>query len=86
MREHPDSINDRETIEELLTITRNEKGRIEAPEGGHDDEMMGLAIAHQVRDQVVFDQELIVVNQEHKFSSERVRQEQRDYGEQITVI
>ena len=86
VREHPDSINDRETIEELLTITRNEKGRIEAPEGGHDDEMMGLAIAHQVRDQVVFDQEPIVVNQEHKFSSERVRQEQRDYGEQITVI
>ena len=86
VREHPDSINDRETIEELLTITRNEKGRIEAPEGGHDDEMMGLAIAHEVRDQVVFAIEPVIINKEHQFSSERVRQEQRDYGEQITVI
>ncbi len=86
VREHPDSINDRETIEELLTITRNEKGRIEAPEGGHDDEMMGLAIAHQVRDQVVFDQEPIVVNRRYQFSSERGQQERRDYGEQIIVI
>ena len=39
--------------QELLTIVRNEKGRIEAPEGGHDDQMMGLAIAHHIRDQVV---------------------------------
>lgn len=85
-REHPECINDRETIEELLTITRNEKGRIEAPEGGHDDEMMGLAIAHEVRDQVVFDQEPIVADQQYRFSSEHVRQERRDYGEQIIVI
>ena len=50
VREHCNLINDRETLEELLTIIRNEKGRIEAPEGGHDDLMMGLAIAHQIRE------------------------------------
>lgn len=40
VREETNSINDKDTLEELLTITRNEKGRIEAPEGGHDDQMM----------------------------------------------
>ena len=54
VREHCDTINDKDTLEELLTIVRNEKGRIEAPAGGHDDQMMGLAIAHHIRDQVVF--------------------------------
>ena len=53
--EHCDLINDRDTLTELLTIVKNEKGRIEAPEGGHDDQMMGLAIAHEIRHQVVFD-------------------------------
>ena len=41
VREHTELINDKDTLEELLTIIRNEKGRIEAPEGGHDDQMMG---------------------------------------------
>ena len=54
VREETDTINDKDTIEELLTIIHNEQGRIEAPEGGHDDQMMGLAIAHEARSQVVF--------------------------------
>ena len=33
VREHVDKINDEDTLQELLTIIRNEKGRIEAPEG-----------------------------------------------------
>ena len=86
VREHPDSINDRETIEELLTITRNEKGRIEAPEGGHDDEMMGLAIAHEVREQVVFDNEPIYTSRQYQFSAEKKQETKDDYGEEITVI
>ena len=86
VREHPDSINDRETIEELLTITRNEKGRIEAPEGGHDDEMMGLAIAHEVREQVVFDNEPIYTSRQYQFSMEKKQETRQDYGEEITVI
>ena len=32
VREHTETINDKDTLEELLTIIRNEKGRIEAPE------------------------------------------------------
>lgn len=86
VREHCNTINDRDTLEELLTIIRNEKGRIEAPQGGHDDMMMGLAIAHQIRDQVVFTQEPIVVNPQRNFNVERRYDYGNDYGETITVI
>lgn len=86
VREHCDTINDRETLEELLTIVRNEKGRIEAPEGGHDDDMMGLAIAHEIRDQVVFVNEPIIINPQTHFNVEKYMQPQYDYGEEITVI
>ena len=86
VREEVDSINDKDTLEELLNITRNEKGRIEAPEGGHDDQMMGLAIAHQVRGQVVFDTEEIQVTPQYHFSIEKSNETVYDYGEEITVI
>ena len=86
VREHCDTICDKETLEELLTIIRNEKGRIEAPEGGHDDDMMGLAIAHEIRDQVVFPQEVIEVRQTMNFSFERELEHQYDYGEEITIV
>ena len=86
VREHCDTINDRVTLEELLTIVRNEKGRIEAPQGGHDDMMMGLAIAHQIRDQVVFINEPIEVQPQTHFNVQRYMQPEYDYGESITVI
>lgn len=86
VREHCETINDRDTLEELLTIVRNEKGRIEAPEGAHDDQMMGLAIAHHIREQVVFNNEPIIVNPMYNFDFERANGTQRDYGEKITVV
>ncbi len=86
VREHCETICDKETLEELLTIVRNEKGRIEAPQGGHDDQMMSLAIAHHIRDQVVFLSDPIVVNPQHHFTVERKQQTQYDYGEDIVVI
>lgn len=86
VREHCDTINDKDTLEELLTIIRNEKGRIEAPEGGHDDQMMGLAIAHQVREQVVFIQEPIIMHSERHFSAERQLEGYTDYGDEMKVI
>ena len=86
VREHCDTINDRETLEELLTITRNENGRIEAPEGGHDDDMMGLAIAHEIRDQVVFINEPIEVKPQHHFTVEKRMDFGYDYGEPLTII
>lgn len=86
VRDNVDSINDKDTLEELLTITRNEKGRIEAPEGGHDDQMMGLAIAHEIRSQVSFAQEPINVHPVYHFNTERKNEVHYDYGEEITVI
>ena len=86
VREHTDLINDRATLDELLTITRNEKGKVEAPEGNHDDMMMALAIAHQIRDQVVFDTQPIAVNPVYRFDVEKKTQKQYDRGEQIVVI
>ena len=86
VREHCESICDRVTLEELLTIVRNEKGRIEAPQGGHDDMMMGLAIAHHIRDQVVFVNEPIEVKPQYQFNIQRQTEYQYDYGESIVVV
>ena len=69
-----------------MTIVRNEKGRIEAPEGGHDDQMMGLAIAHHIREQVVFADEPIITNPQTHFNIEKMVQTYNDYGDEITVV
>ena len=48
--ESPDIINDKETIEEMMTFIRNpDTYRPEAEEGAHDDLVMSLAIAHYIR-------------------------------------
>ena len=86
VREHTELINDKDTLEELLTIVRNEKGRIEAPEGGHDDQMMGLAIAHEIKEQVVFAEETIHMHSQYHFNVERKQERQLDYGETITIV
>jgi hypothetical protein len=45
-----------------------------------------LAIAHHIRDQVVFINEPIVVNPQYHFNIERKNEAQYDYGESIVVI
>lgn len=84
VREHTDLLNDKDTLEELLTIIRNEKGRIEAPEGGHDDQMMGLAIAYEIRNQVTFEEEPLTPYPE--FKEWNIDEIGKDYGEQLVVI
>ncbi len=49
VREHPDWLNDRTTLRELLTFVRSPRGRAEAQSGAHDDCVMALAIAYYVR-------------------------------------
>lgn len=85
VREDVELINDKDTIEELLTIIRNEKGRIEAPEGGHDDQMMGLAIAHEVRNQVSVIEEPVTPFYGMKDWGIEIGTNS-DYGEEIVVI
>lgn len=86
VREHCETIYDTATLEELLTIIRNEKGRIEAPQGGHDDMMMGLAIAHHIREQVVFVNEPIITPNQYHFDFQRQAPQQYDYGETRRII
>jgi len=83
VRENPESINDEDTIKELLSIVRNDEGRIEAPQGGHDDHMMGLAISHEARNQVIYKKDPIKVYPEFNFEIEK---EKYDYGEEIIVV
>ena len=52
VREHVDRINDRETLQEMLSFVRNAKGRAEASQGTHDDLVMGLAIAYEAMRQL----------------------------------
>lgn len=84
VREHTDLINDKDTLEELLTIIRNEKGRIEAPIGGHDDQMMGLAIAYEIRNQVPQTEEPISIYDD--FGIEFMDTVYKDYGQEIRVV
>lgn len=84
VRDDTDSINDEDTLRELLTIVKNEKGRIEAPEGKHDDQMMGLAIAHQSREQVIFNEEPLTPYSEFNWNKKEEAKE--DYGEEIKII
>ena len=48
--------------------------------------MMGLAIAHHIREQVVFAQEEIVVSPQHSFDVERMFDIVYDYGEGMTIV
>ena len=52
VREHIDRIQDRETLQEMLSFIRNSKGRPEASQGTHDDLVMGLAIAYEALSQL----------------------------------
>jgi len=52
-REHIDRINDRETLQEMLSFVRSSKnGKPEASEGAHDDLVMSLAIAYEALNQL----------------------------------
>ena len=51
MREHPESVSCQDTLNEMLTFVRSESYKPEAQEGAHDDCIMALAIAHHIRPQ-----------------------------------
>ena len=48
--------------------------------------MMGLAIAHHIREQVVFDKEEIRIDPTYQFSFEKEREPIGDVGDKITVV
>jgi hypothetical protein len=48
--------------------------------------MMGLAIAHHIREQVVFTNEPIIMPSRYSFNIERQNETQYDWGEEITIV
>ncbi len=52
LRDNIGTVNDEETLLEMLTFVRNDKMRPEAEPGAHDDCVLSLAIAHYVRPQM----------------------------------
>jgi phage terminase large subunit len=86
IREHCNTVNDIDTLEELLTIIRNERGRIEAPEGGHDDMMMALAIAHHIREQVVIPNDIMEMGAHDPFGLAREFGSEDERGTERTII
>lgn len=51
VRENIGLIKDKDTLKEMLTFIRNERGRAQADTGAHDDLIMALAIAYYIRPQ-----------------------------------
>ena len=93
VRENTELLNDKITLEEMLTFVRNEKGKPEAQQGAHDDTIMALGIAYEVRNQTVFNEEIINVKPQYQFSFEENYEIQGhdlsydiDYGEEIVII
>lgn len=89
MNDNPELINDKETLEEMLTFVRNEKGRPEAQQGAHDDLVMALAIAYYIREQqdmIVKSKQAIIKDNMYKdfgIEEEKVKQ---DFGSIIEII
>ena len=87
VREHIELINDRKTLEEMLTFVRNEKGKPEAQAGAHDDLIMGLAIAHYIRPQQSYVEAPPPESPKiYNFDFERPKQNPGGYGEVSRVI
>lgn len=57
-REDISIVDDESTLTEMLSFVRNEDFRAEAEEGGHDDCIMALAIAHYIRPQMPCTEEI----------------------------
>ena len=48
--------------------------------------MMGLAIAHHIREQVVFDKEEIRIDPTYQFNFEKDREPIGEAGDKITIV
>ena len=88
IKESIELLVDIDTLKEGLTFIKNEKGRAEAQVGYHDDLIMALAIAYDIRSQQSMkkvSKQKIIENKMYKdFGIEQEIQE--DYGSTIEII
>lgn len=88
--EEIDKITDKETLQEMLTFVKNEKGRPEAQQGYHDDQVMSLAITYDIREQQSFS--LLPPTEEHRpkelsfESTFEIKESSGDFGSRIEII
>lgn len=89
--EYTEYIEDKETIDEMISFIVNENGKAEAQEGCHDDLVMGTAIAYYIRPQ----QKYILLQIKQKatqdisepfFKDVHKQNRYRDFGNKIKVI
>lgn len=76
VRDETEKINDIDTLEEMLTFVINDRNKPVAEEGEHDDYIMALAIAGDIREEV--DDE--IVKDESELSGFYTREELEDLG------
>lgn len=79
-------INDKDTLEEMLTFVRSEKGRAQAQQGSHDDLIMALAIAYYIREQQSFKIEGQPWHPKYNFEFERPKTGMFEGGDNIEVV
>ena len=90
--EHINKIVDKDTLREMLTFIKNERGRPEAMEGEHDDLVMGLAITYYIREQQIFKlyPKEVPMQQIVDYSPFNVRRSELsrddDFGSEILII
>lgn len=63
VREQTELFNDVDTLSEMLTFVRDEKGKPCASKGAHDDTIMGMAITYYIRSQQTY---YVEVNEDGK--------------------
>lgn len=68
-REDITIVNDKTTLQEMLTFVRNEDWKPEAEAGAHDDCIMSLAIAHHIRPQQSYVAEIRGTTEVRKWSA-----------------
>lgn len=82
-------INDKDTLREMLAFIINEKGRMEAEQGYHDDLVMALAIAYYIRGQQDFKkfekepEYQDIQKQVEKIFGKDINNIEEDYGDDI---
>lgn len=92
VKEMIELIIDIDTLKEMLTFIKNEKGRPEAQNGYHDDLVMALAIAHYIRGQqsfkVIENKNIndIAEKMKSQFKFNTNKKKQGDIGNNILII
>lgn len=89
IKENIKLINDKETLEEMLTFVKNATGRPEAQYGYHDDLILGLAIAYFIRPQQEIKLKENKKNERLKDQFEILDEKEKpkkDFGTEINII